>query len=111
MQKGDLGIRRPVGTPVALDTSVTSITNSAYVQLVASTTAPCSGISVTNTGAQPIYFATGAAGSEVNQFIIAPGGVIPEVLPFEIAKGTRIALKAAGGSTQSSGIIALSFFG
>lgn len=111
MQKGDLGLRRAVGTPAALDTSSTTITNGAYVQLQASTSAPCSAVSATNSGAQPIYFAVGSAGNEVNLFIIPPGGIVPQFLPAEIPKGSRVSLKAAGGSSQTSGIIAVSFFG
>jgi hypothetical protein len=53
-----------------------------------------------------LYFATGAAGSEVNQFVIYPGG--NGQVPFAIAASTRLSVKAVSTSaTSGTGIINL----
>jgi hypothetical protein len=111
--KGAIALRKPVVQAAAavLDTSVTNITNAAYVQLVtaANMTKPASAVLVTNSGAQPIQFATGAAGVEADSGVVIPPGGGQVLIPIEILKGVRLALKSLGG-TQSTGIITVTFF-
>lgn len=107
--KESVALRNPNGVLGALDTSGTNVTSSAYVTLITAVNniAPCSGVLITNTGAQPLYLATGAAGSEVNKLIIPATGNL--IVPMEIGKSTRLSLKSAGG-TQSSGLVTATLF-
>jgi hypothetical protein len=95
-----------------LDTSSTSVTNSAYVTLLtaANHTKPSTDVIVYNGGSQPIGLATGGAGSEIDTgAVILPG--ISTTIPLELASGTRLSVKALGSTTQSAGFIVATFLG
>lgn len=106
-----LSIAAPTGrakanTPVVTTYSSTNVTSAAYVQLVASTTSAINMIEIFDSSGVALYFATGAAGSEVNQFVIYPGG--NGQVPFAIAASTRLSVKAVSTSaTSGTGIINL----
>lgn len=95
--------RTKANTPVFNDYSSTNVTTSAYVQLVASTTSACTAVEVYNQSSSSIYFATGAAASEVNQFIIPPGG--NGMVPITIASATRISVKAVDANATAGSLI------
>lgn len=101
-------VRFPVGSPAVLDTSSTSVTSSAWVQMVASTSYACSGVLLINTGSQPIKIGLGAAASEADYGVIFPQGVTAMV-PVQIPAKSRISVRSMG-STQSSGLLELSCF-
>lgn len=107
--KGALPLRNPAGAAAALDTSSTNVTNSAWVQINASTANGASAICVSNGGSQPLALATGAAAAEVATGIVIPPSSFAIMLPIEIPKATRLSLKSLGG-TQSSGIVTCSIF-
>lgn len=106
--KNALAIRNPVGVPRVLDTSSTSVTSSAYVDLVtaAQMTVPAAAILIHNPGSQPLKLASGAAGAEVDLFVVPINAVM--IVPIELKKSVRLSLKSMG-ATQSSGIITISF--
>ena len=68
------------------------VTTGAYVQLIASTTSAYNVIEIYDSSTQSLVFAIGAAGSEVDQFIIFPGG--NGRIPFTLATGQRVSVKA-----------------
>jgi len=106
--KGELALRKPVGTAAALNSGSTNITAAAFFELQAATAKACSAVCLTNQGAQPILVATGAAGSEVlTGLVIPPADAI--IVPIEIAAGVRVSLKSLG-ATQSSGYVTISYF-
>jgi hypothetical protein len=88
--------------------SSTNITTSAYVELVASTSGTARGIEVSDTGGRWYYLATGAAASEVDLIIIPPGGA--QILPVQIASGTRISIKAIDGNA-TTGYVGVNIYG
>jgi len=106
-----IGVAAPTGrakanTPVVTTYSSTNVTSGAYVQLVASTTSAANMIEIFDSSGVALYFATGAAGSEVNQFVIYPGG--NGQVNFAIAASTRLSVKAVSTSaTSGTGIINL----
>lgn len=85
--------------PVQTNYSGTPVTTAAYVQLVASTSAAITHLSIFDSSGQAMILATGAAASEVVQLYIAPGG---GEYDLAIASGTRISIKALT-ATASSG--------
>lgn len=89
--------------PIVSSYSGTPVTSAAYVQLVASTTSAATGIEIFDSSGQPLYLAIGAAASEVNQFIIYPGG--NGRIPYPIAASSRISIKAVSTSATSGQII------
>lgn len=108
--KGALALRGPVGAPPAvLNTTSVNVTAAAWVEIVSNLSFGCSAVLVTNGGAEPLSLGKGAAASEV-----ATGAVIPPsqslLIPIEIAKGSRLALRSLGG-TQSSGYVTMAFLG
>jgi len=98
--------RAQANAPVVTSYSSTNVTSAAYVQLVASTTSAANMIEIFDSSGVALYFATGSAGSEVNQFVIYPGGNGP--VNFAIAASTRLSVKAVSTSaTSGTGIINL----
>lgn len=93
--------------PVYSVYSTTNVTTSAYVQMVASTTSATKQVQIFDSSGQSLYFAVGAAASEVDQFIIPPGGGIFNIA---IPAASRISLKAVT-ATANSGYVTISFLG
>ena len=85
--------------PVYTVYSSTPVTTSAYTQLVASTSAAVTHLSIFDSSGQGMILATGAAASEVVQLYIQPGG---GEYDLAIPSGTRIAIKALT-ATASNG--------
>lgn len=106
--KGALALRKPVGFAF-LDTSSTSVTSGAYVTFVtaANMKKGASAIGIHNPGSSPLKLAMGAAGAEVDQFVIPINNWA--LIPVELLNGVRLSLESLG-ATQSSGIITATFF-
>lgn len=107
--RGALAIRKPTAT-LAIDTSGTNITTSAYVQLTASLSAPCSMIEVFNQSGSLIKLAIGASGHEVDIPYTIPSGGSNQLLTIEIAKGVRLSAKAVDAN-QTTGYLVINCFG
>lgn len=105
---GSIGIRRSVGVPQFLDTAVTNVTSSAWVQFVAANGVACSAIQIHNTGTSPIKIGYGGAGVEVDGGEIFPIGV-SILVPMIIGKNVRISVRSLG-ATQSSGVLTMACF-
>ncbi len=84
------------------DYSITNVTTGAYVQLIASTSGTTNVIEIFDSSGQTLKIAFGAAGFEVDQFIVFPGG--NGRITCKIASGTRVSIKALSG-TASTGEI------
>jgi len=100
----------PVGTasansPVYNDYSSTSISTSAYTQLVASTSNAINSIHIFDSSGQAMILAIGAVSSEVDTLYVPPGG---DTYSLHIAAGSRISYKAKT-ATASSGFLLMSF--
>lgn len=104
---GGLAVRKNVGTPLALKAASTNITSAAYVELEDAATAPASAIRGTNTTAQPIAIAIGAAGAEVQKFVLAPGAY-NHLIPCEVKNGARISAKSLD-ATANTGYLTLDY--
>lgn len=100
--------RKPVETN-RLDLTTTNVGAAAWVQLVAATLQPCSAVEVFNGSNNALLIATGAAGSEAAiPYTVLPGGS-SILLPWEIAKGSRIAVKSVSG-TANLGLLVMNKF-
>lgn len=88
------------------DYTSTNVTTSAYVQLVASTAVEIHSLEIFDSSGSTLKIAIGAAASEVDQFLVFPGGngrrdiVIPA--------GQRISIKAVS-ATASVGELSINF--
>lgn len=87
------------------DYTSTNVLTSAYVQLVASTTDIINKIYVTDSSAQTLKIAVGAAASEVDQFYIAPN--FTGVIDLYIPASSRISIKSVS-ATANTGQLLLS---
>ena len=84
--------------------STTSVTSVAYVQLVASTAKGSTGLCVSNTGANDVYIAVGAAGSEVKQLLAPLTTLSTQVCyPINLPYGSRISAESVGATTNTTG--------
>lgn len=95
-----------------LDTSSTNIAGSASnpTQVVATLAAAVKKIQLLDTTGAFIGVYTGAALSEVLQFVMGPGS--DQTIEHSISAGTRISLKRLDSTTAvSSGIVAINFIG
>lgn len=92
-------------TPV--DYTSTPVTSGAYVQLVASTTSATNLVEIFDSSGQTLFFAVGAAASEVNQFVITPGGNGP--VQLSIPAASRLSVKATGTSA-TVGILVVNLY-
>lgn len=86
----------------------TPITTAAYTQIVASLANDVQEVEIFDSSGQTLLFATGAAASEVNQFIIFPGG--NGRVKLRIAAGTRISVKALSADA-TAGELDINFYG
>lgn len=86
-----------------LDYSSTNVTNSAYVQLVASTALPTSKVYPFDSSGAVMILAVGGVGSEVDQLYIPPGG---SGAGYELAipAGSRISLKVASFASNPNSV-------
>lgn len=78
----------------------TSVTTSAYVQLISSTASAVNEICVANSSGSIIKLATGGAGAEVDRLYVPAGGAL--CYPLNIAASTRVSLEALD-ATASTG--------
>lgn len=93
-----------------IDFTGTTLTNAAYITLVASLAAECQAIQIYNGIGSAIFLATGAAASEVNLLHIFPllNGTI---MPVRIAAGTRISLKSIATAAIITTELNINFLG
>lgn len=89
------------------DYSSVNVTTAAYVELVASTTLTTNEIEIFDSSGQGMILATGAAGAEVDQIFIFPGGNGRVALRIPVS--TRVSIKAKTG-TANVGYIMLNFY-
>lgn len=94
-------------TPNYKDYTGGSVTTSAYVQLIASTTSAAKLVSIFDSSGQAMIIAVGAAASEVDQIYVPPGG---GDFPLAIPAGSRVAIKALT-ATAASGYNLLNLLG
>ena len=78
--------------------SVTNVTTSAYVQLVASAPYTCNRVVIFDSSGQTLFLGIGSSGSEIAKIIIPPGGID---VPISINAGDRLALKALSGTANA----------
>ena len=90
------------------DYTSTSVTTAAYVQLIASTSADVKKMRIFDSSGQTLLIAIGAAASEVDKFLVFPGG--NEEIEVNIPSGTRISIKAVS-ATADSGEISINLIG
>lgn len=83
-----------------LQNFLSSSLTTAYTQMTAATTAQINSFSATNNSSEPIYIATGAAASEVVQYIVSPGEVTGQI-SLQIASGARLSIRAAVNTVTS----------
>lgn len=91
-----------------IDMATTNMTT-AYLQIIASTPGVINSFEVFNGSGEPMFFATGAAASEVSQYVIPPGGTTGFV-KLSIATATRISVKTFA-NTVNSGYFILNTLG
>ena len=88
--------------------SVTPVTTAAYVQLFASTSGAVTLMEIFDSSGQTLKIAFGAAASEVDQFLVIPGGNGP--ISIAIPALTRVSIRAVSGNA-SSGEIDINLYG
>lgn len=82
--------------------SSVNVTTAAYVQLFASTAAITNVAEIFDSSGQTLVIAFGAAASEVDQFLVSPGG--NGRMTLRIPAGTRISIKAVSANATSGEI-------
>ena len=92
--------------------STINLTTSLYITLLPSLTKSIKALTVSNTGANAVYIAVGAAGSEVNQIAVPPltAGATPPTFPLVVSQGQRISVIASTGTISSGSILINAFF-
>jgi len=91
------------------DYAVNNVTNAAYFQLTASTPAPISLLEVMDTSGEEFILAFGAAGLEVDQANLFPGG--NDELSLIVPIGTRISIKAKNAALVNLGNLTINCLG
>lgn len=101
--------RKPVGTPLSLNSATTTIPALGTVAQIGLLTSAASGMQIYNGTAVPVQLYTGIAGKEI-PLVIVPAGTNSGDLPVELGKGTRISA-AALGLAQTTGFVIVNLFG
>lgn len=99
--------KTPVNLPIYNDYSITPVTTSAYVELIASTAADISQVKIFDSSGQAMILAVGSAGLEVDLYYIPPGG---DTFEIAIPASTRLSYKALTGNA-SSGYLLINLLG
>lgn len=95
---------------VRYDTGSGSITTAAYTEISSSLPAAAAAIEIFNSTGRVLILATGAAASETDtDYRIPPGGTTG-LIPLNLAKGVRVALKAVDADA-TSGMVLMNLFG
>lgn len=89
---------------ISHDYSSTSVENTTYVQIKASTSGRSDFITLFDGGGYAMILAFGAAASEVDKLYIPPGG-FNGVIPFYIPAGTRLSIKSISGLANAGQLI------
>lgn len=84
------------------------ISNSAYTELVSSLPIDTKSMEIANSTGKTLYFALGAASSEVDQLIIPSSGIAPR--PILLPQGARISVKAVS-QNATIGELIINFYG
>lgn len=113
MSRGIL-VRNPVAKhrhEVVTATAGTHITSAAWTEIITSLAAPVDAIEILNSTGSVLKIATGAAASEVElPFYILPSSE-PHLIPFNIAKSTRISAKAVDSDVTTDSQLVFNFYG
>ena len=80
----------------------TNVTTLAYTQLVAATTLVATKMQIFDSSGQTLYLGFGAAGAEVDQLMIVPGGLDIE---YTVPASTRISIKAISADATAGEIV------
>jgi hypothetical protein len=94
---------------IFLDYSVTNVTNSAYVQLVLSTSISVSKLEISDSSSSIVKLAIGNTGSQTDICTNALHATV--VVPIYIPAGTTLWVQAVNTATISSGFIVVSLIG
>lgn len=84
--------------PARINYTITNVSTSAYTQLEASVASLTNEIEIFDSSGQTLALAFGAAGAEVNQIYITPGG--NGRIPLKIIAGTRLSIKAISNNVN-----------
>lgn len=82
--------------------SSVNVTTSAWTQLVASTSQSIKKLEIFDSSGQTLQIGVGAAGSEVSQIYIIPGG--NGVISIGIPQGSRISIKAVSANATAGNL-------
>jgi hypothetical protein len=94
---------RPVQT-IRNDYTSTNVTTSAYVELDSSLNGSVRALDVFDSSGRVLLLAIGAAGSEIDQLMIPPGG-LSGLVHFYAEKGNRLSIKAVDASATSGQLV------
>ena len=97
---------------IVLDMSVNSVDDSNYTELTNDTgSAPIRKIKCFYPDGDPAHIAIGASGSEVDSFILTPGGIDDEI-GVNIPANSRLSIKlTSGGTVNNSGKLVMNLLG
>lgn len=95
------------GEFIRLSYSSTNVSTAAYTQLIASTAAAYTAVEIFDSSGETLKLAIGGAGSEVDQFLIFPGG--NGRIPYSVAASSRIAIRAVSANA-TAGEICINFY-
>lgn len=87
-----------------INSDISALTTSAYVEIEDSTTADIAWLSAFESSGNGVILATGASSSEVDVLYIPPGG-FGMAVPLAIPSGTRLSIKALLANNSSGNLI------
>lgn len=100
----------PIRSYGTIDFSITNVDNTAFTVLKSDVGGTqIKKIQVFMSSGEPLYVAFGAAGLEVIQGYIDPGGL--PYMDMEMPANTRVTVKAVNAVTVNSGVILVNFLG
>lgn len=92
-----------------LDFEYDNVNGSTYTEIVSALGADAKEVQIFMSSGEPLYLATGAAASEVNRFIITPGG--NGIIKFNVPTGERLSVKAVNSVTVPEGVLIVNYIG
>lgn len=96
---------------LSLDIAVSNITTAAWTEITPATTKPCDAMAIDNTSDAVLMISTGTAGAEDNSIlpIYIKACEEGQVIPFPMAKGKRLSVKAIDHDVDAGDLVINTF--
>lgn len=101
-------LKRAMSSTIYFDYSVSNVSNSGWVEMIAATTEDTKSLTIFESGGYPMEIGIGGIGAETRLFVIPAGGLNGQI-EIPIPTGSRVSIRGLQAVTVSEGYIIANF--